>query len=70
MSNTETISTPSKHPTHYVYHVRDRNNGQKGTWTRIGAAWAHTDGQGFNVQFDCVPLDGRITLRVPSDKQD
>ena len=70
MSNTETnTTTPSKLPSHHVYHVRDRN-GQKGVWTKIGAAWAHTDGLGFNVQIECVPLDGRITIRVPSDKQD
>lgn len=70
MSNTETTTTaPSKTPSHSVYHVRDRN-GQKGFWTRIGAAWAHADGQGFNVQIDCVPLDGRITIRVATDNKE
>lgn len=71
MPNTETTTTtsPSKLPTHYVYHVRDRQ-GQKGIWTRIGAAWGHADGHGFNVQLESVPLDGRISLRVASDKKD
>ena len=70
MSDTANTTTPaSKSPSHIVYHVRDRN-GQKGFWTRIGAAWAHADGQGFNVQVECVPLDGRITIRVASDKKD
>lgn len=70
MSNPETNnSTSSKTPTHIVYHVRDRN-GQKGFWTRIGAAWAHADGQGFNVQVDCVPLDGRLSIRIASDKKE
>ncbi len=70
MSNTETTTTTtSKSPSHLVYHVRDRN-GQKGFWTRIGAAWAHADGQGFNVQIDCVPLDGRITIRVATDHKE
>ncbi len=70
MSNTETTTTStSKAPTHSVYHVRDRN-GQKGFWTRIGAAWAHTDGKGFNVQVDCVPLDGRITIRIASENKE
>lgn len=62
-------NTKSKSPTHLVYHVRDGSGG-KGFWTRIGAAWAHTDGNGFNVQVDCVPLDGRLTLRIASDKKD
>jgi hypothetical protein len=49
--------------------VRDRE-GKKGVWTRVGTAWPHSDGNGFNVQIDVVPLNGRITLRVPSDKKD
>ena len=62
-------NTKPKSPTHIVYHVRDANGG-KGFWTRVGAAWAHTDGNGFNIQVDCVPLDGRLTLRIASDKKD
>jgi hypothetical protein len=60
----------SKAPSHIVYHVRDGREGDRGFWTRCGAAWAHADGKGLNVQLDFVPLDGRITLRVPSDKKD
>jgi hypothetical protein len=59
----------SKTPSHTAYQVRDREGG-KGYWTRIGAAWAHGDGQGFNIQLESVPLDGRITLRVAIDKKD
>lgn len=68
-AKTNTESTASKTPSHVVYQVRDREGG-KGFWTRIGAAWAHADGQGFNVQLDSIPLDGRVTLRVASDKKD
>jgi hypothetical protein len=55
-----------KSPTHVAYQVRERQ-GQKSFWTRIGAAWAHTDGKGFNIQLEAVPLDGRITLRVATE---
>jgi len=58
-----------KTPSHIAYHVRDREGG-KGFFTRIGAAWQHKDGKGFNVQLDCVPLDGRISLRVASEKKE
>ena len=61
--------SPSKLPTHVAYQVRDRD-GQKGIWTRVGSAWPHADGKGFNVQLDAVPLDGRISLRVVADKKD
>ncbi|GIK18968.1 MAG: hypothetical protein BroJett004_25190 [Planctomycetota bacterium] len=67
MSDTNTNA--SKAPTHIAYQVRDRE-GKKGFWTRIGSAWPHNDGKGFNIQLECVPLDGRITLRVASDKKD
>ena len=62
-------ATSSKSPSHIAYQVRDRQ-GSKGFFTRIGAAWQHKDGKGFNVQLDCVPLDGRISLRVTSEKKE
>lgn len=64
---TDTTTTPSKPPTHAAYHVRDRE-GKKAIWTRVGGAWSHADGKGFNVHLDCVPLDGRISLRLIEDK--
>ncbi len=65
-------NTQSKSPTHVAYHVRNVGEGQskKSFWTRIGSAWPHQDGSGFNIQVDVVPLDGRITLRVADDKRD
>jgi hypothetical protein len=70
MSTTEkTESTASKAPSHIVYQVRDREGG-KGFFTRIGAAWPHKDGKGFNIQIESVPLDGRITLRVASETKE
>jgi hypothetical protein len=56
-----------KKPTHAAYHIRDGKAGD-GFWTRIGSAWPHKDGLGFNIQMDTVPLDGRITIRVSSEK--
>ena len=70
MTDTNTTNaSPSKVPSHSVYQVRDRE-GSKSFWTRIGSAWAHADGKGFNIQLECVPLDGRITLRVASEKKE
>lgn len=60
----------SKTPSHVAYQVRDRGENKKAFWVRIGSAWAHQDGSGFNVQLECVPLDGRITLRVPSEREE
>ena len=58
-------------PTYIAYHVKDTNAGEnskkRGVWTRVGAAWAHKDGKGFNIMLDVMPLDGRLSLREPSD---
>ena len=69
MTDTNNTTTNSKKPSHVAYQVRDRE-GKKGYWTRIGSAWAHNDGKGFNIQLEVVPLDGRIVLRVESEKKD
>jgi hypothetical protein len=67
--STNPETTSSKLPSHVAYQVRDRE-GKKAIWTRIGSAWQHADGAGLNLQLDCLPLDGRITLRVFSEKED
>lgn len=69
MSTQTTTPATGKSPSHYAYQVRDRE-GKKSIWTRIGSAWQHADGSGFNLQLDCVPLDGRITLRVPTEREE
>jgi hypothetical protein len=56
-----------KAPSHVAYHVQDR--GEKSYWNRIGSAWAHADGKGFNVQLECTPLDGRISLRIATEEK-
>lgn len=58
-------------PALVAYHVREAKDGKgKGFWTRIGAAWSHEDGEGFNVQIDLLPIDGKIVLRTPKADDD
>ena len=70
MTDTNTNqATGSKAPSDIAYHVSDREGG-KGFFTRIGAAWPHKDGKGFNIQLEVLmPLDSRITLRVETEKK-
>lgn len=65
MTTTGKKTAASKAPTHIAYTVRDGH--ERSFWTRIGSAWAHADGNGFNIQVEALPIDGRITLRVVSD---
>lgn len=66
---TNTSESTTKLPSHYAYQVRDRGEGKKAIWTRIGSVWQHADNRGFNVQLDAVPLDGRISLRIASEEK-
>lgn len=69
MNDTASPTTNSRMPTHAAYQVRDRE-GKKAVWTRIGSAWAHADGNGFNIQVEALPLDGRISLRVITETKE
>jgi hypothetical protein len=62
-------TTNPKAPSHFAFQVRSRE-GKKSIWTRIGCAWQHADGEGFNIQLDAVPVDGKITLRIPAEKEE
>ena len=51
-----------KRPDFLAYTVRESKDG-KGYWNKIGTAWQHRDGQGYDIQLESLPLDGRVTLR-------
>ena len=57
----------SSAPTHNVYTVEDRGEGEDPFWLKIGAAWPHKDGRGYNITLSALPLDNRLVLRVPAE---
>ena len=69
MKTNKTEAATTKAPTHVAYQVKNRE-GKKAIWTRIGSAWAHSDGEGFNIQLDANPVDGKLTLRTRTEKED
>ncbi len=61
----------SKRPTHYLYAVTKRGDAAKANWTRIGAAWLNSDGKGFSLKLDLVPISGAdIVMREPKEEAD
>lgn len=54
-------------PTHEVWQVIGDDKDAR--WNRIGAAWAHKDGQGLNLKLEAMPLTGRIVVRVRSEDE-
>ena len=69
MSDNQTKTKKGNAPSYIAYQVRDRD-GQPAFWTRIGVAFAHADGKGFTIQISAVPLDGRVSLRLPSETKE
>lgn len=58
----------ANHLTAYSVEEFDTGNGKKAkTWTRIGVAFPHKEGPGFNVQLKALPIDGRIVLLPPDN---
>lgn len=56
-----------KAPSHGVYVVQD--GGDKGHWLKIGAAWPNTDGKGFNIILEALPLSNKIVVREFLEKE-
>ena len=48
-----------------VVRANARAVARAGPEGRIGAAFPHKDGTGFNVQLRALPVDGRIVLLPP-----
>ncbi len=59
----------AKRPSHIAYTVREGAEGQT-YFNRVGSAFQHKDGQGFDVALDATPVNGRITLRTLKDRLD
>jgi hypothetical protein len=63
------MSKSNNRPSHRVYAVS--KNGERNFWQPIGAAWAHGDGEGFNVKLEYLPLNAaEIVIRKPKAEID
>jgi hypothetical protein len=70
---TQLSALPSASPTHLnVFTVEEyESNGKTGKrWTKIGAAFAHKEGLGFNIELKAFPVDGRLVVLPPPDNDD
>jgi hypothetical protein len=57
-------------PAFTAYAVSSRGEGKEDWWTPIGAAFPHGDGHGYNIVLQTIPLDGKIVLRPPKERDD
>ena len=67
------IVSDHKKPTHKVFVVEEREGEGKDEdafWTRVGSAWPHKDGKGYNIVLSALPLNGRLVLREFTEDDD
>lgn len=48
----------------------EQNGEKKNDWLKIGVAFPHKDGKGYNILLQAVPVDGEIYLRIHEPKAD
>jgi hypothetical protein len=59
-------------PSHRCFVVEEREgaSGKEAYWLKIGSAWPHKDGKGFNLQLSALPANGgRIVLREFTEEE-
>lgn len=59
-------------PTHDAFVVNKPEGStdpRDSVWMKIGAAWPHEDGQGFNIVLSALPVGGKLVLRTPKEKE-
>jgi hypothetical protein len=48
----------------------DTPEGEKARrWIRVGVAFPHAEGPGFNVELQCFPRDGKLVALAPSEEE-
>ena len=56
-------------PAFRAYTVVKRE-GKEDYWLNLGIAFAHEDGEGFNLLLQALPIDGKIVLRTYKEEED
>ncbi|AUD07250.1 hypothetical protein CWM47_10155 [Spirosoma pollinicola] len=65
---TTTQNPSSKAPSHFVYSVKQKDGSDKAVWIKVGAAWAHSDGEGLNLILNLLGQDVNLTIRPNKPK--
>lgn len=50
-----------------AFAIRNDKDG-KGHFHKVGAAFAHKDGKGYDIDMVATPSNGRLTLRTPQER--
>jgi hypothetical protein len=57
--------TSKKNPTHTAYAVRNfqkKDGEDDANWSKLGEAWVHRDGKGFDIVLEALPLEAALRV--------
>ncbi|MEO6684504.1 MAG: hypothetical protein ABIN24_01005 [Dyadobacter sp.] len=65
---TEENKTEKKYPTHTVYFLRNKAEGDTPEWIKTGAAWSHSDNEGLNISLQVLGHPVSLVIRKNKPK--
>lgn len=66
----DTSNNSAKRPSHEVFVTRQVPGREKKRWTKIGAAWEHEDGAGWNILLEAHPIGNQLVMRVRREEDE
>jgi hypothetical protein len=64
VQNTQSAAAAQRFDVFVVEDYKDKSGEDKASWLRIGIAFPHKDGKGFNAELRAVPVSGKLVLRL------
>lgn len=70
--NDKTKAAPAKarHDVFVVENWTNNDGDEQANWTRVGVAFPHKDGKGFNLELKALPIDGKLVIRQHEPKDE
>lgn len=68
-SSNYTATSKQRYDVFVVDNWTNTEGAEQASWMRVGVAFAHKDGKGFNVALKAVPVSGKLVIREHEAKQ-
>jgi hypothetical protein len=62
-TDTSSVNATDRYDVLVVENYEDGAGTEKASWTRVGVAFAHKDGNGLNVELRAIPVSGKLVIR-------
>jgi hypothetical protein len=68
-SNNNAVTSKQRYDVFVVDNWTNTEGTEQASWIRVGVAFPHKDGKGFNVALKAVPVSGKLVIREHEVKQ-